>query len=190
MEIIKILRYWYRQAKVSLAQETISKQYKTQGIEICAPFEIWDCSYLKITPPCYIGPGAWLPLRANLVIKSGVIIGPRLKVHTSNHNYRGEMLPYDGSNIIGGVTIEENVWIGADVTLMPGITIGEGAVVASCACVTKDVPAYSVVGGVPAKVIGKRDEEKYRELKEQGQIYLTLKSTGKVKMSFVDKSVR
>lgn len=53
----------------------------------------------------------------------------------------------------GNVTIGDNVWIGDKATILPGVTIGDGAVIAASAVVTKDVPAYSVVGGNPAKVI-------------------------------------
>lgn len=64
------------------------------------------------------------------------------------------------------VVIGENVWIGADVSVMAGVTIGEGAVVAACSCVTKDVPPpMALVGGCPAKVIKYRDEEEYKRLK-------------------------
>lgn len=62
---------------------------------------------------------------------------------------------------------------------MPGVHIGEGAVVAACACVTKDIPPMAVVGGCPAKIIKYRDEEKYNRLKQEGNIYLTLKQNGK-----------
>lgn len=53
----------------------------------------------------------------------------------------------------GDVTIGDNVWIGDKATVLPGVTIGDGAVIAANAVVTKDVPAYSIVGGNPAKVI-------------------------------------
>ncbi len=56
----------------------------------------------------------------------------------------------------GPVTIHKNVWIGDKVSILPGVTIGEGSVIASNAVVTKDVPAYSIVGGIPAKILNKR----------------------------------
>ena len=89
------------------------------------------------------------------------------------------MLPYDDIYLVEDVHIGKNVWIGADVTIMPGVHIGDGAVIAACACVTKDVPKMAVVGGCPAKIIKYRDEERYHELEQEGKIYLTLKSQGK-----------
>ena len=88
------------------------------------------------------------------------------------------MLPYDDYYNVKDVFIGENVWIGSDVSLMPGVHIGEGAVIAACSCVTKDVPPYAVVGGCPAKIIKYRDIDNYQKLKDQGRIYLTLKSKG------------
>lgn len=55
----------------------------------------------------------------------------------------------------GAVTIKDNVWIGDKVTILPNVTIGEGAVIAANSVVTKDVPPYSVVGGIPAKILHK-----------------------------------
>ena len=60
------------------------------------------------------------------------------------------------------------VWIGANATILKGVTIGEGGIMAACSLVTKDVPPYSIVGGFPAKVIGRRfsDEDivKHKEI--------------------------
>lgn len=156
------------------------RNYARKGIEIHYPITISNFDNLSIIqPPVYIGPGAWLQLRGKLHIDSGTIIGPRLKVHTGNHRWTGEMLPYDDIYIVEDVHIGKNVWIGADVTIMPGVHIGEGAVIAACACVTKDVPPLAVVGGCPAKIIKYRDEEKYNRLNQEGKIYLILKQHGK-----------
>lgn len=157
----------------------ILREYQNKEIEIHYPNMISNFSNLQITPPVYIGPEAWLQLRGKLHIDSGTIIGPRLKVHTSNHRWCGEMLPYDDVYITKDIHIEKNVWIGADVTIMPGVTIGEGAVIAACSCVTKDIPPMALAGGCPAKVIKYRDEKKYIQLKTEGKIYLTYKKNGK-----------
>lgn len=156
------------------------KDFARQGIDIQYPLTISNFDNLSIIePPVYMGPGAWLQLRGRLHIGSGTIIGPRLKVHTGNHRWTGEMIPYDDIYIVKDVHIDKNVWIGADVTIMPGVHIGEGAVIAACSCVTKDVPPMAVVGGCPAKIIKYRDEEKYNRLKQEGKIYLVLKQNGK-----------
>ena len=77
-----------------------------------------------------------------------------LTEHEDEHSFRK-----------GGPTIGNDVWIGSRVTILRGITIGHGAVVASAAVVTKDVPPYAIVGGVPAKVIRYRfDEDQIAQL--------------------------
>ena len=62
-------------------------------------------------------------------------------------------------NIPASIRVEKNVWIGSHVTILSGVTIGENAIVAAGAVVTKDVPAGTVVGGVPAKVIRRLEAE-------------------------------
>lgn len=72
----------------------------------------------------------------------------------SNYNY---IVGHPSSN--GDVIIGNDVWIGSDVKIMSGVTIGDGCIIGANALVTKDIPAYSVVGGVPAKLIKKRFDE-------------------------------
>ncbi len=74
--------------------------------------------------------------------------------------------------ILKPVTIADNVWIGCRATIVPGVTINEGAVIASGAVVTKDVPKGAVVGGNPAKVLKYRNMEYYEKLKEQKSFYI------------------
>ncbi len=83
-------------------------------------------------------------------IEDHVLIGPRVNLVTENH-------PADPSDrralITKPIVIKRNVWIGAAATILPGVTIGENSIVAAGAVVSKDVPANTIVGGVPAKII-------------------------------------
>lgn len=121
---------------------------------------------LSIGKDVYIGPNAtFLCTYSDIVISSHVVIGPGLTIVENNHVYNkvGTYIKNSGldNNCENKITIEEDCWIGANVTILKGVTIGRGAIVAACACVTRDVEPYTIVGGVPAKVIKKRytDEE-------------------------------
>lgn len=110
----------------------------------------------------YIGPYAILYCTENkIIIKDNVIIGPRVSIMTANHNI-SDLGVYiiDNKNIrpedSGDVIINEDVWIGTNVTILKKVEIGRGAVIAAGAVVTKNVPPYEIWGGVPAKKIGNR----------------------------------
>lgn len=112
-----------------------------------------------------IGPGATIyTTGAKLYFHHHVVVGPNLTIITGDHNasvlgnYICETMqkrPEDDQD----VTIESDVWIGCNVTILKGVTIGRGSVVAAGAVVTKSCPPYSIIGGVPAKVIKKRFSE-------------------------------
>ena len=86
--------------------------------------------------------------------------GIECMIITQNHNYEGKTIPYDDTYIIKDVTIGDNVWFGSRVTILGGVTIGEGAVVGARSAVFKDVEPWTVVGGNPAKVIKTREIKK------------------------------
>ena len=88
---------------------------------------------------------------------------------TQNHNYEGELLPYDNTYICKEIRIEDNVWLGHRVIILPGVTIGEGAIVQAGAVVTTNIPSCAIVGGNPAKVFKYRDKEHYERLKKEGK---------------------
>lgn len=174
-----MIRHLIEKFRNVFLQRKYSREFLRRGLEIHTPFTLFDKTHLKFDAPVYIGPESWLQLRGTLKIGKGTIIGPRFKVHTSNYQWQGSMLPYDDAYIVKNVQIGENVWIGADVSIMPGVTIGDGAVIAACSCVVKDVPSYALVGGNPAKIIKYRDPKQYEELYNSGRIYLNLKKEGK-----------
>lgn len=75
------------------------------------------------------------------------------------------MIPYDDSLVLKTIVFEDYVWVGSHVIIVGNVTIGEGAIIAAGAVVTKDVPKYAIVGGNPAKVIKYRDIEHFNSLK-------------------------
>lgn len=95
--------------------------------------------------------------------------GRGLTIYSSNHNYAaGSRIPYDEIQILLPVTIGDFVWCGANVTLLPGVTVGEGAVIGAGSVVVKDVPRCAIVGGNPARVLKYRDVEHFDRLKAAG----------------------
>ena len=96
--------------------------------------------------------------RLNISVFDRVEIGRKVYVseNVSIHDSDNHTLMYDGkitTNISAPIVIEDNVWIGMNVTILKGVHIGTGAVIAAGAVVTKDVPAGCLAAGVPAKVI-------------------------------------
>lgn len=87
-----------------------------------------------------------------IYIGDNVLIGPRVLMRATDHAFSLTDAPiWQQGHIPGVIRIEDDVWIGGNVTILGGTTIGKGAVVAAGAVVNRDVPAYAVVGGVPAR---------------------------------------
>lgn len=110
---------------------------------------------------CVIGRGSFLGRNVKLfcyydeiVIGEGVIIAEGAKMISHNHKYSNIKTPIKNQGYVGAkIIINDGVWIGFDAKILPGVEIGKGAIISAGAVVTKDVAEYSVVGGVPAKVI-------------------------------------
>lgn len=98
----------------------------------------------------------WASENSRIFLGDNLLMGPGVKIFSSNHERnRGAVMntqPWEEKDI----HIGNDVWLGANVVVVAGVTIGEGSVVAAGAAVTKDIPPYSIAGGIPAKVIGQR----------------------------------
>lgn len=100
------------------------------------------------------GLGINCKIRGPLIIGENVMMGPDVTILTHTHRIERTDIPMDKQgSIVKGVTIGNDVWIGMRSIIMPGVKIGNGAVIGAGAVVTKDVPDYAIVGGIPAKVI-------------------------------------
>lgn len=105
----------------------------------------------------HVNTGAVLYGRGGLTLGSHVLVGPNAVVMSSQHHWSDPSLPivFQGHRA-GPVTIGNDVWIGANAVVVPGVNIADGTVVGAGAVVTQDTTPYSIVGGVPARLIGKR----------------------------------
>lgn len=103
-----------------------------------------------------VGFNTFIYASSRISIGSDCMIAPFVYLVDSNHGIKKKFLMNQQSNTCGPITINNDVWIGAHSVVLPGVTIGEGAVVAAGSVVNKDIDPYSIVGGVPAKLIGER----------------------------------
>jgi acetyltransferase-like isoleucine patch superfamily enzyme len=113
---------------------------------------------LKIGNDVDLAKDVMITCNGGVEINDRVLIGYGTKILSSNHN-----IPEKKGRIFGAghthskIIIENDVWIGCNCVILPGVRIGEGAVVAAGSVVTKNVPPFSIVAGVPAKVIKERE---------------------------------
>lgn len=139
---------------------------------------------IHVPASTYIGPGCQISgvgfqvsigenttLVANVIsngplsIGNNVIIAANCTLISRNHDFhKGDALPYGTAYAYKPIVIQDNVWIGSNVSIIPGVCIGEGAVIGLGSVVTHDVPPCAVVGGNPARVIRERDKKHYERL--------------------------
>ena len=95
-----------------------------------------------------------------------------LRIFTRSHDYNGgESIPYGTTFVSKSVEIGDFVWIGAEVILLPGTKIGEGAIIQAGSVVHGEIPPLAIAGGNPAKVFAHRDAEHFNRLKAEGKFY-------------------
>lgn len=96
-------------------------------------------------------------IQSNTFIGNNVIMGPDVKIYTKNHKFESIDIPIQYQGHTNEKTVIGNdVWLGANVVITPGVKIGNHIIIAAGAVVTKDVPDYAIVGGVPAKILKSR----------------------------------
>lgn len=136
--------------------EIVALMRELTGTEIHDSFGLFppfytDCGKnLRIGKRVFINSGCKFQDQGGITIGDDVLVGHNCVIATLNHvmdpDHRGDM-------IAAPVKIGDKVWIGANVTILQGVTIGDGAIIAAGAVVNKNVPARTIAGGIPAKVI-------------------------------------
>lgn len=128
----------------------LTSQPVNHTLELIPPFYT-DCGKnIHIGENVFINTGCTMQDQGGVYIGDVALIGHHAMIATLNHDFdpskRGSLYP-------APVHIGKRVWLGANVTVLPGVTIGDGAIIAAGAVVTKDVQANTIVAGVPAKIV-------------------------------------
>jgi acetyltransferase-like isoleucine patch superfamily enzyme len=114
-----------------------------------------DKAALRIGDGCYIGRFAHINASTGVTLEDRVLIADRVYISDIDHEYRKPGLPVieQGVRSKGPVRLKTGCWLGAGAVVLSGVTVGRNAVVAANAVVTRDVPDFTVVGGIPAAVL-------------------------------------
>lgn len=115
---------------------------------------------LKVGNNSNIGPFSYIGCSGFVEIGNNVMISPRVSIYSENHIYVSTEIPMKEQGVEREfVKIEDDCWIAANSIILAGVTIGRGSIIAAGSVVTKNIPSFSIVAGVPAKVIAKRIKE-------------------------------
>lgn len=132
---------------------------KLDDVRILTPFVCDFGNQVTFGRNVFINHSAILSASGGIEFGDGVQVAPGVRIATINHDFNERHSIYT----YGKVTLKRNAWIGMNVTICPGVTIGEYAVIGAGAVVTKDIPDYAVAVGSPARVIKTLDPDTQRE---------------------------
>lgn len=144
----------------------INGSYHTQEELNCLFAELFgykpDCSFrcfppfftdfgknIRVGKNVFVNSGCCFQDQGGITIGDGCLIGHQVVFATINHDFAPQSR---GNMRLAPIVLGKNVWVGAHATILPGVTVGDGAVVAAGAVVTKNVPSNTLVAGVPAKI--------------------------------------
>lgn len=130
----------------------LTGQHVDNSTCIIAPFNTDFGQFTRFGKNVFVNFGCSFMDRGGITIEDGALIGPHVKLITENHSEDPDLRQHVYSRPI---LIKRKAWLGAGVTVLPGVTIGENAIVGAGSVVTKDVPDNMIVAGIPAKAIRK-----------------------------------
>jgi acetyltransferase-like isoleucine patch superfamily enzyme len=181
-----LMRAVFGRARCYQALSYIYDQYWLQRLSMPRPKDLRNCGpntvlhpRVFVTHPSLVCIGDWTTIyeetylhsEGGLHIGDYVGIGCRVTILTFDHHYRNaEAVPFDNKIFRRPVIIRDFAWIGWNSCILPGVEIGEGAIVGMGSVVTKNVPPLAIVLGNPAEVIGQRSREHYERCRNEGKV--------------------
>ena len=143
---------------------------------------------MKIGDNVFIGSSVRIGSLGGVQLGSYCAVASGALITTLDHHFRGaESIPWGEARIIKPVVLEDYVWVGRHARILPGVTVGEGAIVGQEAVVPKDVPSLAVVVGNPARIVRYRDKDSYEAMKRTGAVR---SPTARCKRLWIPEDVR
>ena len=157
LKIVAELNSGYRTPEeIRALMERLTGRPVDEGFALFPPFYTECGKNIFLGKRVFINSGCRFQDQGGITIGDDVLLGHNVVLATLNHDpvvaRRASMLP-------APIVIGDKVWIGANATVLPGVTIGKGAIVAAGAVVHRDVPPFTVVGGVPARILRELSQE-------------------------------
>ena len=158
-----------------------SFRYAGQGVIICDDVQINMPERVILRDGCYIGSFCIINSKGGFHLGKYSGIGLGSAIVTVEYRYAGaNSIPFDETLIVKPVFIENFVWIGVNVSILPGVRIGEGAIIGMGSVVNKDVDSLSIVMGNPARVIGRRNSKHFAEIKAKSNFRSSVETINKL----------
>ena len=163
MKFLSLLIVYYRAIKSKILQRILKHHFKKCGKKVIFdPYGTYSFETIELGNDIFIGGGAFLSASCSgITFGNKIMLGPNVTIMGGDHNtgligqYMFDVKSKLAENDLP-IVIEDDVWIGAGAIILKGVRIGEGAIIAAGSLINKDVPPYSIVGGIPGKVLKMR----------------------------------
>ena len=162
--LIKIRRYSNQRKMMEKIRHIGKDTTISMSVDITFP------QHLSIGEGCFIGGNSIIDSRGGIKIGNYSSLGVNALLLSTDHRYVGvETIPFDDVRVIKPIVMGDFVWGGANVSIMPGVTIGDGAILGLSCVITEDVPPMAIMVGNPAKIVSYRNIEQFERLRKEGK---------------------
>lgn len=163
--IKKAIDNYYTKTQLALSEIGKNSRFYGRGT-------IFFPEKLIVGENCRIGYNYFFNSKGGIKIGNNTILSRNVTIYSANHDYLSKkLIPYDENYIEKEVVIGNSVWIGMNVSILPGVVIQDGAIIGMGTVVTKNVNKGEIVVGMGQKVVGKRDLENFDRLTNESKFY-------------------
>lgn len=159
LQIINKVFTYFEYIKNYSRVNIVASRLKFCGTDVIIDYNVWfnNTNKISIGNGCFIGRDVYVNAYGDISIGNDCSIAAGCKLISGNRSFEKNGIPISVQEVsIGKIVLQDDVWLGYDVIVLPGVTLKEGCVVAANSVVTKSFEAFSIIAGAPAKSVGRR----------------------------------